>query len=333
MIEISIKNLQDEYKISHLINKNKNQEGDVSILTIDHIYKSFKDIHAVQDLSLELPPGVIFGLLGPNGAGKTTTIRMIMDIIIPDRGKILINGKSNSREQLDQVGYLPEERGLYRKMKIGELLSFFAELKGMKHAQSRSQIKSWLERFELSDRINKKAEELSKGNQQKLQFIATIIHQPRLIILDEPFAGLDPLNVELIKEIMLEQQRNGATIIFSTHMMEQVEKLCDSICLINEGKAVLSGELKQIKRRFGRNSIRMEYEGEAKFLKDQELVQKFDYHDGFVEIYPAEKVTIKPILEQAIKEVDVSRFEIMEPSLHEIFIETVSKKEKEVQHG
>jgi len=304
----------------------------VSILTIDHIYKSFKDIQAVQDLSLELLPGVIFGLLGPNGAGKTTTIRMIMDIIIPDKGKILINGKPNSQEQLNQVGYLPEERGLYRKMKIGELLSFFAELKGIKPSQSKNRIKSWLERFELIDRINKKAEELSKGNQQKLQFIATIIHEPRLIILDEPFAGLDPVNVELIKEIMLEQQRNGATIIFSTHMMEQVEKLCDSICLINEGKAVLSGELKQVKKRFGRNSIRMEYDGEAKFLTNQKLVQKFEDHDGYVEIYPGEQVNIKQILEQAIKEVDISRFEIMEPSLHEIFIETVTKKQPEVHH-
>jgi ABC-2 type transport system ATP-binding protein len=304
----------------------------VSILTIEHIYKSFKDIHAVQDLSLELPPGVIFGLLGPNGAGKTTTIRMIMDIIIPDKGKILINGKTNSQEQLDQVGYLPEERGLYRKMKIGELLSFFAEMKGIKPSQSKDRIKSWLKRFELIDWINKKAEELSKGMQQKLQFIATIIHEPRLIILDEPFAGLDPVNTELIKEIMLEQQRNGATIIFSTHIMDQVEKLCDSICLINEGKAVLSGELRKIKKSFGRNSIRMEYNGEAKFLKNQKLVQKSEDHDGYVEIYPAEKVTIKQILQEAIQEVAISRFEIMEPSLNEIFIETVTKKEREVHN-
>ena len=252
-----------------------------------------------------------------------------MDIIIPDKGKILINGKPNSQEQLDQVGYLPEERGLYRKMKIGELLSFFAEMKGIKPSQSKGRIKSWLERFELIDRINKKAEELSKGNQQKLQFIATIIHEPRLIILDEPFAGLDPVNTELIKEIMLEQQRNGATIIFSTHMMEQVEKLCDSICLINEGKAVLSGELKQIKKRFGRNSIIMEYDGEAKFLNNPRLVQKFDDHNGYVEIYPAERVAIKQILQEAIKEVDITRFETMEPSLNEIFIETVTKKQGE----
>jgi ABC-2 type transport system ATP-binding protein len=258
---------------------------------------------------------------------------MIMDIIIPDKGKIFINGKPNFQEQLNQVGYLPEERGLYRKMRIGDLLSFFAEMKGIKPSQSKDRIRSWLERFELIDWINKKAEALSKGMQQKVQFIATVIHEPQLIILDEPFAGLDPVNTELIKEIMLEQQRNGATIIFSTHMMEQVEKLCDSICLIDHGKAVLSGVLRQIKKSFGRNSIRMEFDGEANFLRNQKLVQKFDDHDGYVEIYPAEKVTIKQILQEAIKEVDVSRFEIMEPSLNEIFIETVTKKEREERHG
>jgi len=301
----------------------------VSILTIDHVYKSFKTVHAVQDLSLELPAGVIFGLLGPNGAGKTTTIRMIMDIIVPDKGKISINGKPNNQKQLDRVGYLPEERGLYRKMKVGELLSFLAEMKGIKPSQSNDRIKMWLTRFELIDRINKKVEELSKGMQQKIQFIATVIHKPKLIILDEPFTGLDPVNTELIKNVMLEQKENGATIIFSTHLMDQVEKLCDSICLINEGKAVLNGELKQVKKNFGRNSILMQYEGDARFLNDRTLVKSFVDHDNFVEIYPAEKVTIKQILQEALKEVEVSKFEIMEPSLHEIFIETVTKKSGE----
>ena len=301
----------------------------MSILTIDHVYKSFKTVHAVQDLSLELPAGVIFGLLGPNGAGKTTTIRMIMDIIVPDKGKISINGKPNNQKQLDRVGYLPEERGLYRKMKVGELLSFLAEMKGIKPSQSNDRIKMWLTRFELIDRINKKVEELSKGMQQKIQFIATVIHKPKLIILDEPFTGLDPVNTELIKNVMLEQKENGATIIFSTHLMDQVEKLCDSICLINEGKAVLNGELKQVKKNFGRNSILMQYEGDARFLNDRTLVKSFVDHDNFVEIYPAEKVTIKQILQEALKEVEVSKFEIMEPSLHEIFIETVTKKSGE----
>jgi ABC-2 type transport system ATP-binding protein len=303
----------------------------VSVLTIDHVYKSFNDVHAVQDLSMELPQGEIFGLLGPNGAGKTTTIRMIMDIIIPDRGKILINGKPNSQKQLDQVGYLPEERGLYPKMKVVEQLSFLAEMKGLKSSQSRDKIQSWLTRFQLAEWTNKKVEELSKGMQQKIQFIATIIHEPSLIILDEPFSGLDPVNTDLIKDIMLEQKKNGATIIFSTHMMEQVEQLCDSICLIDHGKAMLNGELRKIKKQFGRNSIRMEYEGDAKFINNAKLVKSYKTHDTFLEIFPAEKVTIKQILQEAIKEVEISKFEIMEPSLHEIFIETVTKTEREVR--
>ena len=296
----------------------------MSVLTINHIYKSFDSVHAVQDLTLELPEGVIFGLLGPNGAGKTTTIRMIMDIIIPDQGKILLFDKPNSQELRDYVGYLPEERGLYRKMKVGELLVFLAEMKGIKPSQSKSRIRSWLERFNLVDWIDKKVEELSRGMQQKIQFIATIIHDPKLIILDEPFTGLDPVNTELIKDIMLEQKEKGTTIIFSTHLMEQVEKLCESICLINEGKVVLSGELKEIKKKFSKNIIHLEFEGPADFLQNQKLVKSFKNYDNYIEIHPAEQTTIQQILLAAAKEVNISRFEIMEPSLNEIFIETVT---------
>ena len=301
----------------------------MSILTLDHVYKSFNSVHAVNDLSLDLPPGIIFGLLGPNGAGKTTTIRMIMDIIIPDKGKIIIMDQLNSQKMRDQVGYLPEERGLYRKMKVGELLTFLAELKELKPSQSKKKIDYWLERFELSDWKDKKAEELSRGMQQKVQFISTIIHEPNLIILDEPFTGLDPINTELVKNVMLEQKERGATIIFSTHLMDQVEKLCDSICLINEGKSVLSGELKSIKKNFRRNSIRMEFDGDAKLLNDTKFVQKFKQNDNYTEIFPAENTSIQDILQAAIREVEISKFEVMEPSLHEIFIETVTKKKKE----
>ncbi len=301
----------------------------MSILTLDHVYKSFNSVHAVNDLTLDLPPGIIFGLLGPNGAGKTTTIRMIMDIIIPDKGKIFIMDELNSQKMRDQVGYLPEERGLYRKMKVGELLTFLAELKELRPAQSKKRIDYWLERFELSDWKDKKAEELSRGMQQKIQFISTILHEPNLIILDEPFTGLDPINAELVKNVMLEQKKRGATIIFSTHLMDQVEKLCDSICLINEGKSVLSGKLKTIKKNFRRNSIRMEFNGDAKFLNDTKLVQKFKQNDIYTEIYPAENTSIQDILQAAIREVEISKFEVMEPSLHEIFIETVTKKKKE----
>lgn len=301
----------------------------MSVLSIRHVYKSFKDIQAVRDLSLELPAGTIFGLLGPNGAGKTTTIRMIMDIIIPDQGEILINGQRNSQEQLDRVGYLPEERGLYRKMKVGELLSFLAEMKGLKPTRSKERIVTWLKRFDLLEWQHKKLEALSKGMQQKVQFIATILHEPKLIILDEPFTGLDPINSDLIKDIMLEQKNSGATIIFSTHMMEQVEKLCDAICLIDKGKAVLSGELRAIKKNFSQNTIRMEYEGLANFLQNERLVKSYQTNGNAVEIHPQEKVSLQEILRAAIQEVNISRFEIIEPSLHEIFVETVTKRQEE----
>jgi ABC-2 type transport system ATP-binding protein len=301
----------------------------VSILTLEHVYKSFNDVHAVQDLNLDLPPGIIFGLLGPNGAGKTTTIRMIMDIIIPDKGKILLMDKPNSQIMRDKVGYLPEERGLYRKMKVSDQLTFLAEMKELKRSQSKERIKYWLERFELSEWADKKMEELSRGMQQKIQFIATIIHEPKLIILDEPFTGLDPVNTELIKNVMLEQKDRGATIIFSTHLMEQVEKLCDSICLINEGTAVLDGEIKNIKKNFRRNSVLMQIDGDGKFLKNPSLVQKFKEVDKHLEIFPAQGKNVRDILQAAVNEVDITRFEVMEPSLNEIFIETVTKNKKE----
>jgi len=296
----------------------------VSVLKLDHVYKSFKEIHAVDDLSLELPEGVIFGLLGPNGAGKTTAIRMIMEIIIPDKGQIYLLNQPNSQKLRDKVGYLPEERGLYRKMKVKELLSFMAELKGMKSSAAHKKIDYWLERFDLAEWGAKKAEELSRGMQQKVQFITTIIHEPQLIILDEPFTGLDPVNAELLKNVILEQRERGATIVFSTHLMEQVEKLCDSICLINEGKSVLKGDIREIKKNFRRNSLLLEFEGEARFLDDKKLVKKFTMTDHVAEIYPAEGKTTQDVLRQALNEVTVNKFEVMEPSLREIFINTVT---------
>ncbi len=301
----------------------------MGILTLEHVNKSFNNLKAVQDINLALPPGIIFGILGPNGAGKTTTIRMIMNIIIPDEGKILIMDQPNSQKLRDQVGYLPEERGLYRKMKIQEQLLFLAEMKGIKASDARKRIEYWLKRFDLSEWGDKKVEELSRGMQQKIQFIATVIHEPKLIILDEPFTGLDPVNTELIKNVMLEQKERGATIIFSTHLMDQVEKLCDSICLINKGRTVLQGEIKGIKKNFRKNSVRMEYEGDAKFLDDSSLVQRVKKVDQFTEIIPANNKSAKDVLLKALEQVEIIRFEVMEPSLHEIFIQTVTKKEEE----
>lgn len=317
--------VSEQIKNEHKIILNENI---VSVLTLENVYKSFNSVHAVQDLSLDLPPGIIFGLLGPNGAGKTTTIRMILDIIIPDKGKILLFDLPNSQKSRDLVGYLPEERGLYRKMKVGEQLTFLAEMKEIKPSKSKEKIEYWLDRFELSEWKDKKIEELSKGMQQKIQFIATVIHEPKLIILDEPFTGLDPVNTELIKNVMLEQKDRGATIIFSTHLMDQVEKLCDSICLINEGKAVLDGELKNIKKNFRRNSVLMQFEGDGKFLNNSSLVQKFNEVDNHLEIFPVEGKKVRDILQAALDEGDITRFEVMEPSLNEIFIETVTKKKE-----
>ncbi|UCE19962.1 MAG: ATP-binding cassette domain-containing protein [Gemmatimonadota bacterium] len=297
----------------------------MNVLTLKNVSKTFGDFYAVNDLSFSIASGTMYGLLGPNGAGKTTTIRMIMDIIVPDQGEIEILGRRNSSFVRDRIGYLPEERGLYRKMRVGELLLFFSQTKGMKKADAREKIDFWLEHLDLSEWKDKKVEELSRGMQQKLQFITTVFHEPELIILDEPFTGLDPVNVNLLKEIMLELQKNGVTVILSTHLMDQVEKLCNSICLLHQGKKVLEGPLAHIKKQVGRNSIALAYEGTARFLRDARLINRFDNYGNYVEVHPAEGVDPQEILHRAVQEVTVSRFEIVEPSLNEIFIQTVQR--------
>ena len=234
-------------------------------LKLNRIRKAYDGKVAVDDLSLDVPAGSIYGIIGPNGAGKTTTIRMIMDIIAPDSGEILIEGKKPGNDFKNNVGYLPEERGLHKKMTLEEVIVFFAELKGANRKEIYSDIDPWLKRMSLSEYRNRKVEELSKGMQQKLQFVTTMIHKPKLIILDELFSGLDPINIELIKNILLEEKRRGTTILFSTHVMEQAEKLCDYICLINKGKKVLDGRMAEIKTRFGTDTIQVEMEGDGAF--------------------------------------------------------------------
>lgn len=292
-------------------------------LNIENIYKSYGTVQAVNDLSLSIHEGQIFGLLGPNGAGKTTTIRMIMDIIKPDQGRIEILGQKSSRNVRDLVGYLPEERGLYKKMLVREVIQFFAEIKGITKKESLDRAYDWLEKFDLVDWKEKKVEELSRGMQQKLQFICTVIHEPKLIILDEPFTGLDPSNTVKMIDVIHELQQAGATIIFSTHMMERVEKLCDSICLINKGSAVLKGTLDHIKRQFGQNRIQMRFEGEGVFLENTSLVSKFEKKNRIVEIHPADGVEPQVVLATAMEQVNVLQFEVAEPSLEEIFIKVV----------
>jgi len=296
----------------------------MKVLEVEKIAKSFGSFQAVKDISFSLDKGTVFGLLGPNGAGKTTTIRMIMNIIIPDSGHISVLGNSSPESASNFIGYLPEERGLYRKMKVGGLLLFLTELKAMQKREARKEIDHWLERLELIEWKNKKVEELSKGMQQKLQFISTILHKPQLLILDEPFMGLDPINTNLIKDIMLEAKHNGTTIIFSTHLMENAEKLCEEIFLINKGENVLSGKLKDIKKNFGKQNVQIEYDGSDEFLKRSDQIKKYDNYGNYVEVQLIENADTQKLLRHALESVTIRRFEIKEPSLNEIFIEAVN---------
>lgn len=299
----------------------------MNALEIENITKSFGDFYAVKNLSLEVPEKSIYGLLGPNGAGKTTTIRMIMNIIIPDEGNIKVLNRSMDEKMKERVGYLPEDRGLYQKMKVGELLLFLAELKGLKGAEARKRIDFWLERFDLTDWKLKKVEALSRGMQQKIQFIVTVIHQPELIILDEPFAGLDPVNTKLFKDIMLEMQNQGGTIIFSTHRMEQVEMICDNICLINKAESVLKGSLSQIKQQYGKNTVVLDYEGDASFIKDFPEISKIDDYGKFMEIRLREQSDPQGMLDKLVGKIRINKFEVKEPTLNAIFIDKVGEED------
>jgi ABC-2 type transport system ATP-binding protein len=294
-------------------------------LKIEKISKRFGDFYAVKNLSLKIPEGTIYSLLGPNGAGKTTTIRMVMNIIIPDEGSIQVLNEKMDDKMKSRVGYLPEDRGLYPKMRVGELLLFFAELKGIRGQEARNRIDSWLERFDLANWKFKKVEELSRGMQQKIQFIATMIHQPDLIILDEPFSGLDPVNTKLVKDIMLEMKSKGRTIIFSTHRMEQVEMISDNICLINKAEMVLEGNLTQIKKQYGKNTVVLDYDGDASFIKALPGVEKIDDYGKFMEIKMKERSDPQDLLDKSVGKIRINKFEVREPSLNAIFIDKVGE--------
>ncbi|HZI19257.1 MAG TPA: ABC transporter ATP-binding protein [Pyrinomonadaceae bacterium] len=293
-------------------------------LRLEHVSKSFGDFRAVDDLSLTVRPGRIFGLLGPNGAGKTTTIRMIVGITAPDQGRVLLFGRPVGPSAQERIGYLPEERGLYKRMKVGEQLRFFGELKGMNGAEADRAADRWLERLKLSDRRQARTDTLSKGMQQKIQFIATVMHEPDLLILDELFSGLDPVNVELMKEVVLELKDAGRTIIFSTHMMEHAEKLCDDICLINRSRRVLGGSLREIKSSFGRGAVALRAEGADGALADPTLVAAVRPQGDFDEVLLAEGADSQELLRRLVERgAVVSRFERVEPSLHDIFVAEV----------
>ncbi len=297
---------------------------DAPTLIVDHVTKRFGDFTAVNDLSLQVHRGRVFGLIGPNGAGKTTTIRMIVNITAPDSGGIKLFGQPMSSHLQDRIGYLPEERGLYRKMKIGEQLRFFAELKDVRGKDADERINKWLAKLQLTDWKNKKAKDLSKGMQQKVQFITAVIHDPDLLILDEPFSGLDPVNVELMKQTILEKKAEGKTIILSTHQMEIAEKLCDDVCMINRSHKVLDGKLREIRRSFSRNAVELQFTGGDGVLEDASLVANIRESGDDLEVLLAPGADAQTLLKRLVASgAVINKFELAEPSLHDIFIAKV----------
>jgi len=293
---------------------------------LDRVSKSFGEFTAVRELSLDVRAGRVFGLLGPNGAGKTTTIRMIVNITAPDSGSISLFGRQIDSTTQDRIGYLPEERGLYRRMRVADQLRFFAELKNVRGKEVEKKIDEWLERVKLSEWKNKRSIELSKGMQQKIQFITSVIHDPDLLILDEPFSGLDPINVELLKEIVLDLKRSGKTIIFSTHQMEVAEKVCDDICLLNRSRKIFEGSLREIKRSFGRNSVAVRCEGGDGVLDDPELISKLVRHADEAQALLAPGADAQTLLKRLLTSgAVIGKFEMVEPSLNDIFITKVTE--------
>ncbi len=293
-------------------------------IRLDGIYKAYGEKVAVEDLDLQVSRATICGLLGPNGAGKTTTIRIILDIIGADRGAVAVLGGTLTPETRDRVGYLPEERGLYPKMKVLELLVFLGELKGMRRKVASERATEWLERLDLGEWADKKVQELSRGMQQKAQFIGTVLHEPDLLILDEPFSGLDPLNVDVLKKIVLEQRNRGATILLSTHNMDQAERLCERVVMIKDAHKVLDGTLSEIKREAwleGHRQILLSLDAEDGLLKDKSLVASVEDRGTHVAVSLRDGVEPQQLLEAAVRAgATVSRFEVSEPSLHEIFV-------------
>lgn len=305
---------------------NQSQEREIegmNAIEVSQVNKSFRDTRAVNDLSFTVGTGEVFGMVGPNGAGKTTTLRMLMDIIKPDTGEIIILGEAINEETKNRIGYLPEERGLYRKITVSESLAYLAALKNMKRRLARDRAAELLERVDMLQHKNKKIEELSRGMGQLIQFIATILHDPELIVLDEPFAGLDPVNTELLKGFILELKGQGKSIILSTHIMNQVEELCDRVLMINKGQAVLYGSLSEIKSRFKNNSIFLECDRVPDGLPG--VVGRQD-HGKYLELFLDGQTPPSKVLSALVNNgVTVDRFEMSTPSLNEIFIQVVKE--------
>ncbi len=293
----------------------------MEILSVRNIVKTFDKVRAVDGVSFAVRRGTITGLLGRNGAGKTTTIRMITGIFYPDSGSIDWAGEGGDFR--NRVGYLPEERGLYKQMNVVEMLLFLAEIKGVRGAEVRKRIDRWMERFELTDKRQAKVEELSKGNQQKVQLIGTLLHEPELIILDEPQSGLDPVNMVLVRELLRDLRNEGKTILLSTHMMAEAERMADHIVLIHRGQVVLDGSLDDVRRSAGNNTVKLAFDGDGDFLKSLAAVKTANVTSNFAELDLVKGEDPQRVLEAAIGKLRVRHFEIGAPSLEQIFIERV----------
>lgn len=297
----------------------------MAIVELQQVRKAYDTKIAVDDLSFRIQSGSMFGLLGPNGSGKTSSIRMMIGITVPDSGQVELFDRPFDRKNLHRVGYLPEERGLYKKMKVIDQLTFLGQLHGLDATTATKRAHAWCERLEITEAIPKKTEELSKGMQQKIQFIAALLHEPDLIIMDEPFSGLDPVNATLLQDTLVDLRNNGRTVLFSTHRMDQVEKLCDAICLIDRGRLVLSGGMQEIKSRYPKNRVQMVFEGDTSFLNNHS-VDSYKNYNGMAEIKLRDGADAQNLLAEAVSKARITRFEVMEPTLEEIFIETVGDR-------
>jgi ABC-2 type transport system ATP-binding protein len=299
--------------------------NNMDAITLENVTKSYDSVTAVNGVNLRVRQGAILGLLGPNGAGKTTTIRMIMNILVPDDGSIKVLDQPVNDRTRDLIGYLPEERGLYPRMKVRDVIIFLAALHGLTEEEAGRRATEWLDRLGLAEWSGKKLVDLSKGMQQKVQFITAVIHKPPLVILDEPFSGLDPVNAATVEEIMLEMRAKGSTIVLSTHRMEQVERMCDSICLIDKGRNVLDGELRAIKQSYGKNTLHIEFTGSENFLSNPSIINITRLGNG-VEAKLKPGADPQEILKAAVQaNVSITRFELLEPSLNEIFIDRTTR--------
>ena len=298
-------------------------------LAVDHVHKIYGDTKAVDDVSFSAAPGRILGLLGPNGAGKTSTLRMITYITQPDAGTVQYDGQRVGPWSQRRMGYLPEERGLYPDLKVEEQLVYLGQLKGLSASAATERVHHWLERFDALDWTDKKTEELSKGMQQKVQFIATLLHDPQLLIFDEPFSGLDPINADVLRDIILELRREDRTILFASHRMEQVEQLCDDICLMANGQVVLNGDLREVKQRFGTNTVVVRFDGADTFidaLEEDNAVRVHARSAHRVEMRLLNGTPARRVLDAALDTVDeLYHFEQVEPPLNEIFVEVVGE--------